>query len=254
MSSNPDNSVNRISPREHVRTRAGMYIGYTDERALEALVCHVLDHAMEDAFLGVCDDIQIILHPNTEISIIDNGRGFPTEVVTTKNKRVLELIFTEPGIKEPYREPGSSMMIEGFKGIGLFAINALCASLTVTTTSEGYRWQQSYSEGLPISELEQIAPLESSAANQTIIRFRPDFSTIQQSEFHFEVIAKLCQELTYQVAGLRFIIRDERTEPNQEVTYYYEDGVASLVRDTNSSQKTIHDPVWHRETITTAKY
>jgi DNA gyrase subunit B len=254
MSSYSEDDVNKLNPRGHVRLRPNMYFGGTDKQGLHRLLFWLLEYPIEDAILGACSRIDIALKPESVLVVSSNGNTFPVEIEPSTSQRFLELLFTRHGIQKSYTEPSRYKVTSSLHGVFMYALNALSKSLTVTAAEDGYLWQQSYAQGLPVTPLEQVRALAVDEATGNVITFRPDFTIFEANEFNFDLICQQCREFAYQVAGLTIAVRDERSEPSLENIYQYSDGLAALVRDVNKAHIPIHEPVAVQQAFTLPRY
>ena len=232
-------NIQKLDPREHIRRRPGMYVGGTDARALHHLIYEVVDNSIDEALAGRCDRIFVTLHDDYRATIRDNGVGIPVDMHES-GKPALELVMTEIGTggkfdNEVYKVSG------GLHGVGVSAVNALSSELTATIYRDGHVWRQSYSEGLATTPVEKVRPLRGGEETGTIIQFVPDFTVMEENEFHFHTLMTRFREMAFVTRKVTITLRDERVEPiPQEMTFYFDGGLRSFVRYLNRNRKPVH--------------
>lgn len=241
-----DSNTSSFDLREHARKRPGMYIGGVEARALHQLFFEALDHAIDEAVIGRCDQIWITLLPENQVVIQDNSLGLPMIYVDRENMPMMEAVLERSGI---FRDPHGEYEATGSSfGAGLRAVNALSSEMRVENRHNGQLWTKTYHEGLPDGPLQQIASVPDSEHGLKLI-FTPDFSILEPNPFDFERMVNRCRELTYLIAGLKIIIRDERITPFQERVCFSPDGLKRWVQDLNGSALPVHDMVHVKQTL-----
>jgi DNA gyrase subunit B len=227
---------------EAVRRRPGMYVGGTDTRALHHLVYEVVDNAIDEVLAGACDRINITIHPDSSVTVRDNGRGIPVAMHPEKQTSTLELVMTtlHAGAKfggEGYKVSG------GLHGVGVSAVNALSRWMEVVVDNprDGRRYRQRYEQGIPVTPVEDIGEAHGQG---TQVAFRFDDSIFENVAFDFETLAQRMRELAFVAGGVFIRLVDEREERfAREMNFYFEGGVSSFVRYLNRNRKVLHDEV-----------
>ncbi len=222
---------------EAVRKRPGMYIGGIGVRGLHHLLWEVVDNAVDEALAGYCDTIKVSLHKDGSASVEDNGRGIPTEMHEL-GKSALEIVMTKLHAggkfsKKVYRVSG------GLHGVGVSVVNALSEWLEVWVKRNGKIYYQKYQRGKPVTELKVLGETDE---HGTTVRFKPDRTIFETTEFKYEIVAQRLKELAYLNRGLKIILVDER-EGKEEV-FHFEDGIIGLVRSLNKNRKPLHEPIY----------
>jgi DNA gyrase subunit B len=235
-----EDRIIKIDPQKHVRLRPGMYIGGTDVRALHQLVFEIVDEVIEETLLGKCDHLWLTLLPEDLIIVRDNGRGLPVEMLAD-GKRAFECIMTELGV----RRKGSEYVFSGgmMMSVGLLAVNALAAECTVEVRRDGYLWRQSYREGVPQTEVEQVRPMQEGEPTGTTIIFRPDFTLFEPNLFNYDTLAQRAKELAYLLPGFTVTLRDERTEPARQDEFHFPNNLVDYVSELNPGRAVLHEPL-----------
>lgn len=219
-----------------VRKRPAMYIGSTGPEGLHHLVYEVVDNSVDEALAGYCKNIEVILHHDGSCTVIDDGRGIPTEPHPgdPKGRSAAEIVLTElhAGGKfeaKAYRVSG------GLHGVGVSVVNALSEWLEVEIKRNGNVYAQKFSRGTPVTPLEIIGKTRSTG---TKITFKPDSEVFEVTEFSFEILSQRLRELAFLNKGLRISIADERSGKKQE--FYYKGGIVSFVEHLNKNKTPLH--------------
>ncbi len=210
-----------------VRMRPAMYIGSTNINGLHHLVYEVIDNAIDEAVAGYCDHIKVIIHLDSSVSIVDNGRGIPVDMHPKENKPALEVVMTvlHAGGKfdnDSYKVSG------GLHGVGVSVVNALSETMEVTVSRGGYRHHQRYSRGIPQGPLAVIGETDKTG---TLVRFRPDEQIFEELDFDYDVLAKRFEELAYLNSGIKIEFFDEKSQ-NRDV-FKYDGGLPLFIKNKN---------------------
>ncbi|WP_159888119.1 DNA topoisomerase (ATP-hydrolyzing) subunit B [Paenibacillus puerhi] len=242
MSVNPgttydESQIQVLEGLEAVRKRPGMYIGSTSARGLHHLVWEVVDNSIDEALAGYCTRIQITVHSDNSITVIDNGRGIPVGQNTKLKKSTVEVVLTvlHAGGKfggEGYKVSG------GLHGVGVSVVNALSKKLVVTVKLKGKVYQQEYRCGVPQYELKEIGETEDTG---TTVTFWPDETVFTETtEFDIDTLQSRIRELAFLNRGIEIVLTDERT--NESQTFIYEGGIISFVEYLNRTREALHQP------------
>lgn len=233
---------------EAVRRRPAMYIGDIGIKGLHHLVYEVVDNSIDEALAGFCNRIDVIIHEDGSVSVIDNGRGIPTGMMEKEKKSALEVVLTVLHAggkfdKDSYKVSG------GLHGVGVSCVNALSENLTATIYREGKIFQQKYSRGKPLTGVEVV---DESDRSGTTITFKPDGTIFQTTEYNFEILAARLKELSFLNKGILLTIKDMREyvengnggKPRYE-EYYSEQGLKEFVEYLDVNREKIIDSVIH---------
>ncbi|KAL6988023.1 hypothetical protein U1Q18_013769 [Sarracenia purpurea var. burkii] len=235
-----------------VRKRPGMYIGSTGPRGLHHLVYEILDNAIDEAQAGFASKVDVTLHEDNSVSIIDNGRGIPTDLHPVTKKSSLETVLTVLHAGGKFGGSSSGYDVSGgLHGVGLSVVNALSEALEVTVWRDGKEYQQKYSRGKPVTTLMCCElPDESKDEQGTGIRFWPDKEVFTSAiQFDYNTIAGRIRELAFLNPELAIVLKKEDTDPEKSLhnEYCYAGGLIEYVRWLNADKKPLHDIVGFRK-------
>ncbi len=229
---------------EAVRKRPAMYIGDTDKRGLHHLVFEVVDNSIDEAMVGYCDSIEVIIHKGEEITVKDNGRGIPVDEHPTEKRPGVEVVMTvlHSGGKfdnKIYKVAG------GLHGVGISVVNALSDYLEVEVTREGKTYHQKYEQGNVATSL-KIIKEEEGLENGTKIHFHPDPQIFSKINFSFDLLAERLRELAFLNKGTSLSLIDERTEGKSH-KFFYKGGIAEFVDFLDKEKNVLHPPIYFHE-------
>ena len=231
---------------EHVRKRPGMYIGSTGPRGLHHLVYEVVDNSVDEALAGYCDSIQVTLNPGNSVTVIDNGRGIPTDTHSKTGKSALETVMTVLGAGGKFGGGGYKVS-GGLHGVGVSVVNALSETVEVTVWRDQKTFTQRYLRGVPQGDLQSVPGAGDRTG--TAVTFLPDTTIFTTGiEFDYMTLAGRLRELAYLNGGVRITFTDSRIEslpdhqPHVEA-YYYEGGIREYVEYMNREKQAIHEEI-----------
>ena len=228
---------------EAVRRRPGMYVGGTDIRALHHLVYEVVDNSIDEALAGMTDRIEIRIHPDRSVSVVDNGRGIPVDLHPQMNKSALEVVMTVLHAGGKFGG-GSYKVSGGLHGVGVSAVNALSEWCEVTVHREGKVYYQRYERGYPVTPVQEIGKVNP-AHTGTRTTFKYDAEIFKgELDYRFDTLVQRFREMAFVTRGVTIFFLDERTQ--REMTFYFEGGITSFVRYLNRNRTVLH-PVMHVE-------
>ena len=234
---------------EAVRVRPGMYIGSTDQRGLHHLIYEVLDNAVDEAMAGYCDQVKISLDAEGLITVVDNGRGIPVDIHPTTGKTALETVMTTLHAGGKFGG-GAYKVTGGLHGVGGSVVNGLSEYLRAEVSRGGWLYFQEYAKGEPLGEL-----VKNEKTNQhgTVISFRPDPEIFPVIDYDFEVLASHFKEIAFLNKGLEIQFtsawHEEPRNGDVERTYYFDGGIANLVRNVNRNRRVMQQlPFYYEKT------
>jgi DNA gyrase subunit B len=237
---NADN-IKVLEGLEAVRKRPGMYIGDTSERGLHHLVYEVVDNSIDEALAGHCNTIEVTIHIDDSVTVIDNGRGIPVDIHPTENVSAAEVVLTKLHAGGKF-DKASYKVSGGLHGVGISVVNALSETLEVEIKRDGKVYQQSYKRGDPQGPLTEVGK---SKERGTRVTFKPDSQIFETLDFSFDILSQRLRELAFLNRGLKITIDDERTQKKHE--FFYKGGLLSFVEHLNRAKSAIHPKVVHFE-------
>ena len=223
---------------EAVRKRPGMYIGDTTLRGLHHLIWEIVDNSVDEAMAGFCNEIQITLHADDSITVIDNGRGVPTGMHSSGISGV-EVVFTKLHAGGKFNEKDGAYKVSGgLHGVGASVVNALSKELRVEVKQGGKVFEQVFARGATQCELKVIGKTDKTG---TAVTFKPDPDIFETLEYNHDTIANRIRELAFLMRGLKFVFTDEKNAKTE--IFFYEGGIKSYVEYLNRTKSKIHEEI-----------
>jgi DNA gyrase subunit B len=228
-------SIKVLGGLEAVRLRPAMYIGSTGEMGLHHLVWEVVDNSVDEAMAGFADEINVTVHADNSVTVVDNGRGIPVDMHATEKRPAAEVVLTvlHAGGKfdsDTYKVSG------GLHGVGVSVVNALSDWLELEIQRDGGVWEQSYEKGKPNEKLKRTGNTRKTG---TKVTFHPDPTIFEKTVFSYDTLATRLREYAFLNKGLKITLADERTEKSAE--FRFTGGIAEFVKHLNRGKTTLHD-------------
>jgi DNA gyrase subunit B len=237
-------SIKVLGGMEAVRKRPAMYIGSTGDMGLHHLVYEVVDNSVDEALAGFADRIDVTIHIDNSITVVDNGRGIPTGEMDVDGERLPAAQVVMTVLHAGGKFDSSTYKVSGgLHGVGVSCVNALSSLLELEIWRDGTVFEQSYSEGVPTSKLKKTGTTKKRG---TKVHFVPDASIFTVSEYNYDTLAQRLRELAFLNKGLLITLTDERTtdpktgEPKR-TEFKFNGGIAEFIKHLNRGKSTLHD-------------
>ncbi len=228
---------------EAVRKRPSMYIGSTGPRGLHHLVYEVVDNAIDEALAGACFNVEIILHEDQSITVIDDGRGIPVDIIENYGQPAVTLVLTRLHAGGKFGGDGYKVA-GGLHGVGVSVVNALSEWLIVEVYRDGKIYRQEFERGEPKTELEILGETNKRG---TKVTFKPDGKIMETISVNRDVIAQRIKETAFLMKGLRIKLIDERERPPYVEEYCFEGGIIDFVKHINEAKEPLHQNIIYFE-------
>jgi DNA gyrase subunit B len=246
------NAIQALEGIEHVRKRPGMYVGGTDIKALHHLVYEVVDNAIDEALMGVCNEISITIHADSSVSVEDNGRGIPVGPHPSKKDakgrpmETVDVVMTVIGAGGKFGGGGYKVS-GGLHGVGVSAVNALSEWAVTEIKRDGKLWQQKYQRGVPQGNIKQIGKVgKNETGTRQHFKFDKEIFT-EDIDYRFDTLVQRFREMAFVTRGVTIRFVDERND--RAMTFYFEGGITSFVRYLNRNRESLHSVVYVEKEI-----
>jgi DNA gyrase subunit B len=215
-----------------------MYIGSTTESGLHHLVYEVVDNSVDEALAGFCDRIDVTIHIDNSVTVIDNGRGIPVDIKEEFGISAAEIVMTKLHAGGKF-DSNSYKVSGGLHGVGVSCVNALSELLQLEIWRDKFTWEQEFQKGIPKAPLARSGK----AGNKTgtKITFKPDGTIMDVTEFNFDTLSQRLRELAFLNKGLTITLTDERVEPVKAHEFHYSGGIAEFIKHLNRGKSVLHD-------------
>ncbi len=237
-------SIKVLGGMEAVRKRPAMYIGSTGEMGLHHLVYEVVDNSVDEALAGHADKIDVTIHIDNSITVVDNGRGIPVDDMVIDDEKIpaAQVVMTKLHAGGKF-DSSTYKVSGGLHGVGVSVVNALSYQLDLEIWRDGHVWEQTYSKGEPTSKLKKTGTTKKRG---TKVHFVPDKSIFATTEYNFDTLAQRLRELAFLNKGLLITLTDERntdskTGAAKNHEFKYTGGIAEFIKHLNRGKQALHD-------------
>lgn len=230
---------------EAVRKRPGMYIGSTSTRGLHHLVYEIVDNAVDEALAGYCDVIDVTIHEDNSITVVDNGRGIPVGINHKAGIPAVEVVFTILHAGGKFGGGGYKVS-GGLHGVGASVVNALSEWLEVTIFQDGKVYRQRYERGKTIYKLKVVGECEPEKTG-TMVTFLPDKEIFEDTIYDYDTLKQRFREMAFLTKGLKICLHDERGEEKVTKEFHYEGGIKEFVTYLNRSKTALYPEIIYCE-------
>src|SRR6202140_2961155 len=231
-------SIKVLEGLEAVRLRPAMYIGSTGEMGLHHLVYEVVDNSVDEALAGYATQVDVTIHLDNSVTVIDNGRGIPVDMHEDEGVSAAQVVMTKLHAGGKF-DSKSYKVSGGLHGVGVSCVNALSEQLQLEIWRGGYTWEQEYQKGIPKAPLAKAG--KAGKKTGTKITFKPDTSIMAATEFNYDTLAQRLRELAFLNKGLTITLADERVEPAKQGEFHYSGGIAEFIRHLNRGKAVLHE-------------
>jgi DNA gyrase subunit B len=238
-------SIKVLEGLEAVRLRPAMYIGSTGEMGLHHLVYEVVDNSVDEAMAGYADEVNVTIHDDNSITVIDNGRGIPVDIHEDEGVSAAQVVMTKLHAGGKF-DSKSYKVSGGLHGVGVSCVNALSEQLELEIWRDGATWLQEYSCGIPKGPLVKTGKTKSGKTG-TRIKFKPDPTIMEATVFNYDTLANRLRQLAFLNKGLKITLTDERVDPEKRDEFLFTGGIAEFIKHLNRGKQVLHEKPIHFE-------
>jgi DNA gyrase subunit B len=239
-------SIKVLEGLEAVRLRPAMYIGSTGEAGLHHLVYEVVDNAVDEALAGYCTEVNVTVHIDNSVTVVDNGRGIPVDIMEGEGVSAAEVVMTKLHAGGKF-DSKSYKVSGGLHGVGVSVVNALSEALQLEIWRQdpaanggpSFTWAQDFERGAPQGPLQRSG--KAGKKTGTKVTFKPDSTIFDVTEFNFDTLAQRLRELAFLNQGLTITLADERTDPVRSHEFHYSGGIAEFIKHLSRGKAVLHD-------------
>jgi DNA gyrase subunit B len=231
-------SIKVLEGLEAVRLRPAMYIGSTGETGLHHLVYEVVDNSVDEALAGYATEINVSIHIDNSVTVVDNGRGIPVDIYEDEGVSAAEVVMTKLHAGGKF-DSNTYKVSGGLHGVGVSCVNALSETLHLEIWRENATWEQEYARGIPRAPLAKTG--KAGRKRGTKITFKPDPTVMDATVFNFDTLSQRLRELAFLNKGLKITLTDEREEPPKMHEFLFEGGIAEFIKHLNKGKTLLHE-------------
>jgi DNA gyrase subunit B len=231
-------SIKVLEGLEAVRLRPAMYIGSTGDAGLHHLVYEVVDNSVDEALAGYATEVNVIIHIDNSVTVVDNGRGIPVDMKEEFGVSAAEVVMTKLHAGGKF-DSNTYKVSGGLHGVGVSCVNALSEWLQLEIWRDGFTWEQEYVRGVPKAPLAKTG--KAGRKRGTKVTFKPDPTVMDATVFNYDTLAQRLRELAFLNKGLKITLTDEREEPEKKSEFLFEGGIAEFIKHLNKGKSVLHD-------------
>ena len=232
---------------EAVRKRPGMYIGSTSSRGLHHLVYEIVDNSVDEALAGFCSEINVTVHPDNSVTVLDNGRGIPVDIQKKAGISALEVVFTILHAGGKFGGGGYKVS-GGLHGVGASVVNALSSRLEVNVYRDGKIYQEIFAKGKVIEPVTVVGDCDPEK-HGTEVTFLPDPEIFEETVYDYDTLKVRLRETAFLTKNLKITLNDEREDPVRTHTFHYEGGIREFVTYLNRGKSALYNQVIYCEGV-----
>ena len=232
---------------EAVRKRPGMYIGSTSARGLHHLVYEIVDNSVDEALAGFCSEINVTVHPDNSVTVLDNGRGIPVDIQKKAGISALEVVFTILHAGGKFGGGGYKVS-GGLHGVGASVVNALSSRLEVRVCRDGKIYREIFAKGKVIEPVTVIGECDAEK-HGTEVTFLPDPEIFEETVYDYDTLKIRLRETAFLTKNLKIVLIDEREDPVRTHTFHYEGGIREFVTYLNRGKSALYNQVIYCEGV-----
>ena len=237
-------SIKVLGGMEAVRKRPAMYIGSTGDLGLHHLVYEVVDNSVDEALAGFATKIEVTIHIDNSVTVVDDGRGIPVDDMVIDGEKVSAAQVVMTTLHAGGKFDSSTYKVSGgLHGVGVSCVNALSEELDLEIWRDGATWEQTYSKGEPTSKMKKVGAAK---RRGTKVHFLPDRSIFTATEYNYDTLAQRLRELAFLNKGLLITLTDERstdakTGEAKHTDFKYNGGIAEFIKHLNRGKQVLHE-------------
>jgi DNA gyrase subunit B len=237
-------SIKVLEGLEAVRLRPAMYIGSTGEMGLHHLVYEVVDNSVDEALAGYATEVNVTIHDDNSVTVVDNGRGIPVDLHEEEGVSAAQVVMTKLHAGGKF-DSKSYKVSGGLHGVGVSCVNALSERLELEIWREGHTWTQEYAYGIPKAPLVRMG--RAGRKTGTRVTFKPDTSIMEATTFNYDTLATRLRQMAFLNKGLKVTLLDEREVPEKATEFLYTGGIAEFIKLLNRGKTVLHEKPIHFE-------